>query len=135
MPTQFFNHHLVAIPLIAFTLLATACATTPDYKSVDPGAAANMIDENEEVVVLDIRTPEEYAEGHIEGSVNIDFKAKDFGERIVKLDRDTTYIVHCRSGARSTASLASFRKLSFPNIYHLDVGMNGWVDAGKPVRK
>ena len=105
MPTRLFSHHLAAISLVAFTLFTAACASTPEYKEIGAETASTMIGKEADVVVLDIRTPEEYADGHIDGSVNIDFKAENFGEKIGQLDREKTYIVHCRSGRRSAESL------------------------------
>ena len=63
------------------------------------------------VVVLDVRTPKEFKEGHIPGATNIDFTTPDFEKRIGKLDKSKTYLVHCASGGRSrTRALVSSRK-------------------------
>ena len=86
-------------------------------------------------VVLDVRTPEEFKGGHIAGAVNIDFMEKDFAEKLAKLDKDKTYVVHCQSGRRSTKSLATLQKLGFKSIVHLDSGFSGWQKAGNPVEK
>jgi rhodanese-related sulfurtransferase len=103
--------------------------------NVDAGGAAAMMKENPGLVVLDVRTPEEFAEGHIAGAKNIDFKGSDFEARLGELDRSKPYLVHCRSGARSGQSMASFEKLGFENIIHLNTGFNGWQEAGQPVEK
>ncbi len=99
---------------------------------VTPGGAADLIAKGD-VVVLDVRTPQEYQSGHVAGARNVDFKAPDFEARLAALDRTQTYLVHCASGRRSTASLATFEKLNFTSIVHLDGGMQAWQSAGEPV--
>lgn len=88
-----------------------------------------------DVIVLDIRTPTEFAEGHIEGALNIDFNADDFADNIGKLDKSKEYLVHCRSGGRSGRSLPTFESLGFEKILHLDGGMLAWVEAGLSTKK
>jgi rhodanese-related sulfurtransferase len=86
-------------------------------------------------VVLDVRTPEEYNAGHIAGATNIDFNADDFQQKIGKLDKDKTYLVHCAAGGRSARACNHLGKLNFPNLYNLEGGMTAWQKAGKPVEK
>jgi len=88
--------------------------------------AAKILKENPKAIVLDIRTPAEFNEGHITGAVNIDYKADSFESELEKLDRDTTFVMHCRSGRRSANSFETFRKLGFKNIVHMDDGILGW---------
>ncbi len=100
---------------------------------VDAAEAAKLVADNK-VVVLDLRTPKEYATGHIAGAVNIDFYAADFERRLAQLDRHKTYLVHCAVGGRSTKSLALFQKLEFQSIRHLDGGLKAWQKAGHAVQ-
>ena len=85
-----------------------------------------MIDKNPDIMVLDIRTPEEFISGHIPASINIDYKAENFESELKKLDRSKSYLMHCRSGRRSTAALDIFSKLGFEHIIHIDDGILGW---------
>jgi len=89
--------------------------------------------ENPDAIVLDVRTPGEYAQGHIPNATLIDFKAPDFKDNLAGLDRDAAYIVHCRSGGRSTKSLTAFKELGFTNVLHLDGGFLAWQKAGLPI--
>ena len=88
--------------------------------------AAKMLEKNPDMMVLDIRTPEEFNSGHIPTSMNIDYKAENFELEIKKLDRSKPYLMHCRSGRRSTAALDTFRKHRFDHIIHIDDGILGW---------
>lgn len=85
-----------------------------------------------EVRLLDVRTPEEYAEGHLEGAENIDVKADDFAERIK--DVKDTVAVYCRGGRRS---LKAAKKLAGQGctVYNLDGGIMAWQKAGRPTVK
>ena len=132
---------VIAVCLLCSFFLNPSLATNaeePSVKEVDPAQAAALLakaDEKTKPVVLDIRTAEEFAEGHIDGARNINFSAADFEARITKLDRNAPFLVHCRSGGRSGKSLAIFKKLGFKNIYHLEGGILAWKEAGKPLKK
>ena len=86
-------------------------------------------------VVLDVRTKEEYEAGHLPGAILIDFTEPDFAEKVAKLDKDKTYLVHCASGGRSARACKKMESLEFTKLYNLQGGMNAWEKAGKPVEK
>jgi rhodanese-related sulfurtransferase len=117
--------------------IGRAEAARDTVKNVDAAGAAALLKDNAAsgVVVLDVRTPDEYRSGHIADATNIDFRGSDFGDRVKKLDPSKTYLVHCASGGRSTTSLAVFQKLGFKSVVHLDGGFNAWKKAGYPVEK
>ena len=80
----------------------------------------------ENTVLIDVRTPEEFGGGHIPNSININFNAPDFSAQIEKLDKSKTYLVYCRSGARSGRAATSMSELGFQTIYTLKGGILGW---------
>ncbi|MGV1036351.1 MAG: rhodanese-like domain-containing protein [Candidatus Nanopelagicales bacterium] len=84
-------------------------------------------------VVLDVRTPAEYASGHIEGARNIDFESGNFATDITGLDKNTTYAIYCRSGSRSGQALTQMSDAGFTSVSDLDGGIVAWEAAGKPV--
>ena len=96
------------------------------FENIKAIEATKMIEKNPDMMVLDIRTPEEFASGHIPASINIDYKAENFESELKKLDRSKSYLMHCRSGRRSTAALDIFSKLGFDHIIHIDDGILGW---------
>src|SRR5438309_2234783 len=69
-----------------------------------------------QVVVLDVRTPAEFKEGHIAGATNVDFRATDFEKRIGQSDKSKTYLVHCAAGGRSTQSLPILKKQELKSV-------------------
>ncbi|HYG51448.1 MAG TPA: rhodanese-like domain-containing protein, partial [Flavobacteriales bacterium] len=85
--------------------------------------------------VVDVRTPEEYLEGHLENALNIDWNGNAFHEHISKLDRDKPVFVYCRSGRRSGEAAEHMRKNGFKEVYELGGGIVKWVEAGLPQEK
>jgi len=102
-------------------------------KNVDASEAAKLLGENKKIVVLDVRTPEEFAAGHIAGATNINFNGPKFKEQVAALDKSKPYLVHCAAGGRSAKAREILKELQFQSIYHLDGGLKAWEKAGKPV--
>lgn len=87
------------------------------------------------VVVLDVRTQQEFADGHIPGAVNIDVNSPEFGDRVAKLDRSVTYLVQCRSGGRSARACKQMESMSFLKLNNLEGGFSAWQAAGNQAAK
>jgi rhodanese-related sulfurtransferase len=107
-------------------------------KTINPVESAEMIKKNlknKNFVILDVRTPEEYAEGHLANASNIDFKGSDFAEKVIKLDKSKTYLVYCRSGHRSASAIEIMKTQSFLTLYNLDGGITQWTMDKNPVVK
>ena len=96
-------------------------------------AAATIEDPHDDLVILDVRTPEEFAEGHIEGAAMIDFYSDDFADELAELDPDVPYILYCRSGNRSGETLAMMEQLDFTSVQDVDGGVLAWQQAGLPL--
>ena len=84
-------------------------------------------------MIIDVRTPEEFSEGHIAGATNVDFRSDAFSDEINKFDKDKEYVVYCRSGNRSRGALEVMTEQGFTLIHHLSSGIIGWTDAGYSV--
>lgn len=114
---------------------------TPDSRGafipieVDAAAADAVRKEDSSIVVLDIRTPEEFAAGHLPGAVNVDFRSDDFERSLSALEREKTYLVHCESGGRSGEAMEVFDRLGFRDILHLRSGFRDWKDSRFPVEQ
>lgn len=103
------------------------------YKLQAPDAFEKTMETSKDVVVVDVRTPEEMAEGHLEGAVLADVKKANFDEIISGWDRSKTYFVYCRSGGRSKTASTRMRKAGFKYVRELKGGFNAWKAAGKPI--
>jgi len=107
------------------------------YKLVSPAEAMVLMTVRggqSPFVVLDVRTPEEYAEGHIEGAVNWDVNRDDFEASLgAAYPREGRYVVYCRSGVRSRTATRVMQSLGFTDIYEIEGGINAWKAADQPV--
>ncbi|MDR3403024.1 MAG: rhodanese-like domain-containing protein [Chthoniobacter sp.] len=111
----------------------TAAVSAPKNISVED--ADKLLKSDPTVVVLDVRTADEFKTGHIPGAKNIDFFGDDFAKQIAALDKSKTYLVHCAAGGRSAQACKVIRKEQLPSVYHLSDGFKAWEKAGKPVEK
>ena len=84
-------------------------------------------------VVLDVRTPAEFAEGHLPGALNLDVQSPDFTAQVAALDPSVPYAVYCRSGNRSQVALDVMARSGVTNAYHLGGGIGAWQQAGGDV--
>jgi len=114
--------------------LTDAAGEITGISTISVEAAAAITDEPpDDLVVLDVRTPEEFAEGHLEGAVLVDFYDADFADQLAALDANVPYLVYCRSGNRSGQALAVMDQLGFTSAADVDGGIVAWSDAGLPV--
>jgi rhodanese-related sulfurtransferase len=112
----------------------TSAVTVGDFTTISPQqASAVMAAPPADLVVLDVRTPEEYAEGHLDGAVLVDFYDADFADQLGQLDPEVPYLVYCRSGNRSGQTLTLMEQLGFSSASDIDGGIVAWQDAGLPV--
>jgi phage shock protein E len=114
-------------------LMLTSMAAEPKNISIDD--TAKLLSKDTNVVVLDVRTPKEFQAGHIKGATNINFQDKDFADRVAKLDKSKTYVIHCAAGGRSAKACSQIKDMDFKNMLHMNEGFNAWSKAGKPVEK
>ena len=109
-------------------------AQSEGFKSLSVEEYAKAI-EDTTIVRLDVRTAEEYADGHIENTLNIDVLKDDFQEKaLITLPKDKTIAVNCLSGKRSKNASKILVKNGY-KVIELDEGYNGWVSKGMPVTK
>jgi rhodanese-related sulfurtransferase len=90
---------------------------------------------NPEFVILDVRTAQEYAGGHIVKAVNIDFQSEDFTLNVSKLDKNYTYLVYCQAGGRSAKASQAMFQLGFRGVLNLSGGITQWEAKRYPVQK
>lgn len=80
-------------------------------------------------VLIDVRTPKEFKEGHIKGAINVSVTSDDFSAIINEFPKDRPIFVYCRSGKRSTRAVNEIKTMGFPRIIELAGGFNAWVKA------
>lgn len=117
--------------LLLFALLALAsCAK---YPKLPVDQFQKVLAETPDVQLLDVRTPAEFAEGHIPGAMSIDWREEDFMQQAEsQLDKSRPLLVYCRSGRRSESAAIALEEAGF-DTYDLKDGFLAWTNAGKPV--
>jgi rhodanese-related sulfurtransferase len=124
---------LAIIATLAAVALAGCSSDGAVLETVSPEDAASIIAEDSGTIVLDIRTPEEYNEGIIEGAINIDFYAPNFAQQLDALDKDSSYVVYCRSDNRTGQAMDTFADLEFQQVSEIDGGIVNWYQEDLPV--
>ena len=128
--------HIVTL-LISCSLaivLAAGCADKEETAAeavidISPQESFVLIEENQgnpDFFIIDVRTPGEFAEGHIEDAINVYWSSESFESQIDKFDRDDIYLVYCRSANRSRGAVNFMAELGFQKIYHLLGGIIQW---------
>jgi len=109
-------------------------ASAKSFRNVDV-AEWEKLRKDPKVVVLDVRTAEEFAEGHMPGAINLDIRGGKFAETLAGLDKSKTYLVHCAVGGRSAKACGQMDGLKFEKVVNLSGGITAWEAAGnKPVK-
>lgn len=109
----------LAALVVAVPLGLVSCGGSDGTTAVDAGAAGAEIVATSDAILIDVRTPDEYASGHLEGAVNIAVEASDFAARIAELDPAGSYVVYCRSGRRSAIAVQQMQAAGFTDITDL----------------
>lgn len=104
-------------------------------KTINAKDFRNLI-ATDSVLIMDVRTPEEFKEGHIFGAINIDWKNQDeFISKITTLAKDNTILVYCRSGHRSGLATQYLKEQGFEKLYNLETGIEGWKAENFEIEK
>jgi rhodanese-related sulfurtransferase len=120
------------IALFASVLLLAGCSSSSNAVDLSVTEFSSKVAEAG-IITLDVRTPGEFNEGHIDGAQLIDFQSGNFESEIETLDKSKTYAVYCRSGSRSGQAVKIMSDAGFTNIYNLDGGVIDWANAGLPL--
>ncbi len=151
LPTKFFAHFFLgAIFLTALSSCqgqstpertATSPASTQTeksasiFRSLEVDGFAQVITQRTEAQILDVRTPGEFAEGHLVNAHNINVYASDFQSQFAKLDPEKPVMVYCTVGVRSAQAAKVLRQMGFKEIYDLRGGYNQWLRKGLAVTR
>ncbi len=118
---------------VAMAVALTGCNSV--IQTITAQEAFDLVQSNEgnpEFVIVDVRTPDEFAEGHLENAINIDFNADSFRDNLNQLDKSNTYLIYCRTGNRSARALATMDDLGFSDVHDMG-GIRDWTAEGFPV--
>lgn len=123
-------------PIFIVTIIAVVAVFFLAFRGVNQNScfeninvdafASKMKMENSDVVIIDVRTPSEVKQGSIKGAININVADRAFHDKINQLDKDKTYLVYCRSGARSSRACTVMCNNGFQQIFNLQGGYMAW---------
>ena len=129
-----------ALAVAAITAMSACSSDTPASSRASSATGQHMTASDFSTamkapgtIVLDVRTPAEYASGHLAQAQNIDIEASDFANQIAALDKNATYAVYCRSGNRSGTALEQMTAAGFTHVYDLAGGIGAWQNMGGPM--
>lgn len=123
------------IALSFFLILSCTPRNDQGSQLLDMNAFEKKLENTGEKILLDVRTPSEFQEGHFPNATLIDVKRSDFTGQVNKLDKSTPVFVYCASGIRSERAVTILHSLGFQEVYELKGGFNEWAGAGKPFVK
>ncbi len=129
---KFITSYLFFIAMFSLASCANGQNSSDKYKKVEVAEYMKMISMDSTVQLVDVRTPEEFEAGHLDGAINIDFKNENFANNISVLDTSKTLYIYCRSGNRSGKSSVTFLEKGFPEIIDL---MGGYLEYEKVILK
>ena len=115
--------------LVLMFLGITACTqsnTSAGQELITWQEYTKMSQEQTDFQLVDVRTPEEFGAGSIEGAVNIDFYADDFEAQLEQLDKTRPLVVFCKSGGRSNKTATRCKEIGFEKVYDIEGGYNQW---------
>lgn len=118
--------------LAGFLLVSCSIGQGSTKIDLSPSEFSKQLMETENPTILDVRTPGEFGEGHIQNALNFDWNGSSFDTQVSKLDKNTTVFVYCLSGGRSGSAASQLRSNGFKNVLELDGGMMAWRSAGLP---
>ncbi len=122
--------------LLLLSLFAFSCTSQSGSAQgkLDPGAFEKGVAQSGAQIV-DVRTPQEFGSGHLDGALNMDISAPKFAENIARLDKNKPVYVYCAVGGRSASASNYLVKQGFAKVYDLSGGISAWQRAGKKVVK
>ncbi|NQV00426.1 MAG: rhodanese-like domain-containing protein [Parcubacteria group bacterium] len=139
---------IVAIALLVSILIITGCTNKKgstsaknketNTQNTNTEEASSLIEENKDnsdFIILDVRTSEEFQEGHIKNATNFDYYSNSFQENLNNLSKTKNYLVYCKSGSRSGKTLNLMEELNFEKVYNMQGGITSWKNNNYPTTK
>lgn len=124
---------ILGLMIVGFIYTSTSPSSHATITTSAPPAAFATYSKNTNAILIDVRTPGEFAEGHLKNALNIDVSAPDFVNKISALDPNAHYAIYCRSGNRTNTALSLMQQAGFKHVIELEGGIIAWNQAGLPL--
>ena len=126
---------LLFVLMISIAFISCSCKqkNTVQTDVVELISVSEVQELDSNVQLIDVRTPEEYAEGFIKNAKNINFYDDDFLSQMSSLDKNKPVYVYCKSGGRSGKSATQLKEAGFTKVYDLEGGITAWIEKEKTI--
>lgn len=125
----------ILLPVLVLLFSSFAGLQAQNRIAVSSKQVNTMLQKDNKFVVLDVRTVDEFKDGHIKGAINIDIRQPDAFSKIDKLNRNAKYIVYCRTNHRSGIAVEHMMQSGFKTIYQMMDGFPGWAANNLAIQK
>lgn len=119
--------------LLISVLLTLSLASVKEGGDVSARDVAKMLRKDPSIILVDVRTPEEYQQGHLKGCKLMNYYDADFRERAKKLPKDKRIVLYCRSGRRSADAMTYLTSIGYSRVYNMLGGIIAWQKDRQPV--
>jgi thioredoxin 1 len=123
----------LSLILLVSALAFFSCSNGQGNQKIPVEQFEKKLADTKDAILLDVRTPGEFNERHLNNATNIDYNGSDFEQRIASLDKTKPVFVYCLSGGRSTGAANLLASKGFKTVYNMEGGILAWANAGKPV--
>lgn len=130
MSFKYMYNALILLFVLTFSACKPSAQETPAViinERIGLSEAKDLMKNEKNLKIIDVRTPEEFNNGHLEKAVNIDFRNPGFESKISALDRDEAYLIYCKSGGRSGQALEIMKELDFKNVKEMRDGYSAYI--------
>lgn len=131
MPSR-CNHFLL---FIAILCCVSSCNTKHENILLKPEAYQTSLSGTKDAVIIDVRTPEEFNDGHLKDALNYNIYDSDFTAHLSSIDKNKPVYVYCKKGGRSTDAADQLQAMGYKHLYNLEGGYAAWEGRGLPVEK
>jgi thioredoxin 1 len=127
-----FKYYSSVFLLSILSLLSCNTTTAQGVKNISTDEFVEVLKKSDNKIILDVRTPEEFANSHIFGAINMDVRSDDFNQKIAKLDKDQPVYIYCLSGGRSANASNILADNGFKTVNNMLGGISKWSGENKP---
>ncbi|KAA5541214.1 rhodanese-like domain-containing protein [Adhaeribacter rhizoryzae] len=125
-----FNPKPIVFATVTANIMQQPAAS---LKTVDSKGAKAALTKQPNLVLLDVRTPQEYAGGHLKNAHNLNYNAPDFADKLAKFDKTKPYLVYCAVGGRSSKAAQLMQQMGFKQVINVSEGYASLKNAGMVV--
>lgn len=119
--------------LVISALLVVTCAPVKEGGDVTARQVAEMLRKDTSIILVDVRTPEEYQQGHIKGARLMDFYSAEFHAMMQTLPKEKPVVLYCRSGRRSAEAMTFLVSIGYSRVFNLLGGIVQWKKDRQPI--